>query len=386
MWPNSAPPHKHQFAARIDLRNLRGMMQYIRRLSGLAAIGDRKRRGRELERARATQAALAVERDTYLRQRDEAIGERNEYLRQRDEAIGERNEFLRQRDAALAAGDRLADRLAQLQAARRARFRLPHVPAPQNSIFVATLPKSGTEFLRGGIHDATRLIDPQQLWDPELVQQFWTGYCNRPDVGGTGLFVSERLNLHELSRLVPTGFLQASHCMANHHNLCTLRDAGFKRASALVRDPRDSTVSWTYHLRTLPPHLLNFSSLTQHLPAGYFEWPHQRQLSFQVRTFLPAAVNWIESWLDAAERSAHGLSIQIIPFDTLRGDPLRMFERVFKFHCIDDYDLTRIRPPTPGERNFRSGGSGSWRDELSEDDRVFATSLMGSRIARLPED
>jgi hypothetical protein len=161
------------------------------------------------------------------------------------------------------------------------------VPAPQNSIFVATLPKSGTEFLRGGIHDATRLLDPQQLWDPELVQQFWTGYCNRPDVGGTGLFVSERLNVSELSRLVPTGFLQASHCMANYHNLCTLRDAGFKRASALVRDPRDSTVSWTYHLRTLPPHLLNFSSLTQHLPAGYFEWPHQQQLWFQVRTFLP---------------------------------------------------------------------------------------------------
>ena len=93
------------------------------------AMDDHERLGRELEDARAAQAVLAAERDAYLRQRDEAIGERNE--------------FLRQRDAALAAGDRLADRLAQLQAARRARFRLPHVPAPQNSIFVATLPKSG---------------------------------------------------------------------------------------------------------------------------------------------------------------------------------------------------------------------------------------------------
>jgi hypothetical protein len=62
-----------------------------------------------------------------------------------------------------------------------------------------------------------------------------------------------------------------------------------------------------------------------------------------------------------------------------------MFERVFKFHGIDDYDLARIRPPTPGERNFRSGDSGSWRDELSEEDRVLAASLMGSRIARLLE-
>jgi molybdopterin converting factor small subunit len=326
---------------------------------------------RELQRARTQEATLAAERDAYLRQRDEAIGERNEFLRQRDEA--------------LAAGDRVATHLAHLQAGARARFRPAHQRSPQNSIFLATLPKSGTEFVRGGIHDATQLIDPQQLWDAELVQQFWTGYCNRTDVGGTGLFVSERLNLSELSNLVPNGFLQASHCMDNYHNLCTLRDAPFKRASVLVRDPRDATVSWTHHVRTLPPHLLHFNSFTQHLPADYLEWTHQRQLSFQVRTFLPAAINWIESWLDAAEVSEHGLSIQIIPFPMLRDDPLRMFEEIFAFHGIADYDLSRIKPPTVGERNFRDGSSGAWREEFSEEDRALAASLMGSRIERILE-
>ena len=349
----------------------------------LRVMGHGESLERELEQTRIRQASLAAERDAYLRQRDEAIGERNELLRQRDIAIGERNEFLRQRDEAIAAGDRLATHLAHLQAGARARFRPAHLRSPQNSIFLATLPKSGTEFVRGGIHDATQLIDPQQLWDAELVQQFWTGYCNRADVGGTGLFVSERLNLSELSNLVPNGFLQASHCMANYHNLCTLRDAPFKRVSVLVRDPRDATVSWTYHVRTLPPHLLHFNSFMQHLPADYFEWPHQRQLSFQVRTFLPAAVNWIESWLDAAERPQHGLSIQIIPFPMLRDDPLRMFEQIFAFHGINDYDLSRITPPTVGERNFREGGSGAWREEFSEEDRVLAASLMGSRLERL---
>ena len=351
----------------------------------LRVMGHGESLERDLEQTRIRQASSAAERDAYLRQRDEAIGERNELLRQRDIAIGERNEFLRQRDEAIAAGDRLATHLAHLQAGARARFRPAHLRSPQNSIFLATLPKSGTEFVRGGIHDATQLIDPQQLWDAELVQQFWTGYCNRTDVGGTGLFVSERLNLSELSNLVPNGFLQASHCMANYHNLCTLRDAPFKRVSVLVRDPRDATVSWTYHVRTLPPHLLHFNSFMQHLPADYFEWPHQRQLSFQVRTFLPAAVNWIESWLDAAERPQHGLSIQIIPFPMLRDDPLRMFEQIFAFHGINDYDLSRITPPTVGERNFREGGSGAWREEFSEEDRVLAASLMGSRIERMLE-
>jgi hypothetical protein len=62
-----------------------------------------------------------------------------------------------------------------------------------------------------------------------------------------------------------------------------------------------------------------------------------------------------------------------------------MFEQIFGFHGIDDYDLSRIRPPTVGERNFRDGGSGAWREEFSEEDRVFAASLMGSRIERMPE-
>jgi hypothetical protein len=45
----------------------------------------------ELQEARTRIGVLSAERDAYLRQRDEAIGERNELLRQRDEAIGQKN-------------------------------------------------------------------------------------------------------------------------------------------------------------------------------------------------------------------------------------------------------------------------------------------------------
>jgi len=62
-----------------------------------------------------------------------------------------------------------------------------------------------------------------------------------------------------------------------------------------------------------------------------------------------------------------------------------MFEQIFAFHGINDYDLSRITPPTVGERNFREGGSGAWREEFSEEDRVLAASLMGSRIERMLE-
>jgi hypothetical protein len=59
--------------------------------------------------------------------------------------------------------------------------------------------------------------------------------------------------LLESFRRLTHGYLCVSHCVATHHNLCVLRDAGFERASVLVRDPRDNTVSWTYHLRALIP-------------------------------------------------------------------------------------------------------------------------------------
>src|SRR5437870_472095 len=77
------------------------------------------------------------------------------------------------------------------------------------------------------------------------------GYHNRSDVASTGIFVSERLHLNGMQRLAPKGYLSVSHCRATYHNLCVLRDASFGRASALIRDPRDATVSWTYHLRNV---------------------------------------------------------------------------------------------------------------------------------------
>jgi hypothetical protein len=118
----------------------------------------------ELERARGASAALAAERDALLQQRDIALGERNEYLRQRDVAI--------------VGWDRLL--------AERATDVRPDLErSSQNSIFIATLPKSGTEFVWGGIGDATGLARPSAA--PEYVSAMLSGYFNRarrPDLPG----------------------------------------------------------------------------------------------------------------------------------------------------------------------------------------------------------
>ncbi len=335
------------------------------------------------------------ERNEILRQRDELLGERNEHLRQRDLALGELNEVLRQRDLALAQCDRLlaqldeSSTLAREDGARPAgdasRRGEDAAPRPmslsrQNTIIFVSLPKSGTEFISGGIRDATDLVSPWQLNDKDLMNAYLSGYCNRDDIYSTGVFFAERLLAKGLRELMPHGRVLASHAAATYHNLQALRSAGVRRLTALVRDPRDSTVSWTHHVRHLGRPMRNFHSFIQHLPLDYFDWPHARQLTFQVRTFLPAAVNWIESWLGAVAESDAGLEIRIVYFDELRRDPRRLFERLFEFHGVADYNLSRIRQPVFGERHYRQGEHDSWRSEFSEADRAFADNLIGDRL------
>jgi hypothetical protein len=252
----------------------------------------------------------------------------------------------------------------------------------QNTIFVATLPKSGTEFIWGGIRDATQLVAPDYLADRKFMREYFSGYCNRGEVMSTGVFNSERLLCDRLRRFLPHGYVLGAHAAATHHNLRTLQDAGFRRVTVLIRDPRDSTVSWTHHTRALGPAVRDFHSFIQHLPADYYDWPHASQLALQVRTFLPAAVNWIESWLGAVAQNDGRLEIQIVYFDELRSNPARLFKRVFEFHEVQGCDLSKIEPPRPGVRHFRQGQHDSWRGEFSEADRAFADNLIGDRFER----
>jgi hypothetical protein len=106
-------------------------------------------------------------------------------------------------------------------------------------------------------------------------------------------------------------------------------------------------------------------------------------LAFQVRTFLPAAVNWIEGWLNAATQAEPPVQVQFVSFDDLRRNPTALVESVLKFHQIRDYDLSKVQPPEPGKRHFRQGKSGVWREEFSEEDRQFAANLMGNRLESL---
>jgi hypothetical protein len=106
--------------------------------------------------------------------------------------------------------------------------------------------------------------------------------------------------------------------MATYHNVCTLSEAGFKRITVLIRDPRDSTVSWTYHLRApaMGERMRNFNSLIQHLPNDYFARPHAEQLAFQV-SYIPTGRGQLDRVLDrGAAQPRQGSAPPISPLPT----------------------------------------------------------------------
>ena len=183
--------------------------------------------GSGLRKARVALATALGERDTYLTQRDIALGERNELRRQLDEMIGERNEFRRQLDAVLTT---------QPQGIRRSSYRAEVSRSAQHSLFLASLPKSGTEFVGGAIRNSTSLVSPMSQWDDACSRAYLSGYCNRDDVVSTGVFVSERLLLETISRLTH-GYLHQSHCGATYHNFvcCATRVSSVRPFSSGIR-------------------------------------------------------------------------------------------------------------------------------------------------------
>jgi hypothetical protein len=74
--------------------------------------------------------------------------------------------------------------LLRITHAQHLRFKtaVPALHSPQRSLFIATLPKSGTEFVSGAIRDATELISPMAQWDEDLVRAYFSGYCNREHI------------------------------------------------------------------------------------------------------------------------------------------------------------------------------------------------------------
>ena len=248
------------------------------------------------------------------------------------------------------------------------------------SIFLISLPRSGTVYTWQSLIDLGGFKLPEFMGDPTFHKNKQKGKINRDDhrFYYTGDFVTQFLKKEGLKRYLPDGYALATHMPANQHNLGMLKECGIGKLMLLVRDPRDATLSWTYHIRKAGLSLRNHHTNIFYLPEEYFSWEHSQQLSYQVKTFLPMAVNWLEGWFEqVASRSKP--YVYITYFDNLRRDPINYFEGIFKFFDLLDVDCRRLSDPSQGP-HFRAGVNGLWCDEFTEKDRELASELIGNRL------
>ncbi|CAN2046979.1 Sulfotransferase domain-containing protein [Candidatus Magnetomoraceae bacterium gMMP-1] len=249
------------------------------------------------------------------------------------------------------------------------------------SLFFITLPKSGTDFTWNTLEDITDLKMPSPLKDPTLMKIWESGLDNEMEFAtSTGDFTSQRLIAKGMKHYLPNGYVFGTHMQASYHNIKVLEQSGIKKITVLIRDPRDVVISWTHHVKKSGPDHRKHISKFYHLPPEYYTWDLSQQLSYQVRTFLPLAVNWIESWLSYYSDPDRKMDILFVFFDELKRSPEEYFKKITSFHLCESVNLSKIKKPVWGTRHFRKGEYDQWKNDFSDDDLLFSKLLIGQRL------
>lgn len=249
----------------------------------------------------------------------------------------------------------------------------------QESIFFVSLPKSGTVFTWNCLHEMTGLAIPAFH---EL--EGWEAYNSGRDFSCPAIYAcgdyNTQLLLPEPMKRYLHGYVFGAHMQASYHNTKVLEECGINKITVLLRDPRDAFVSWVYHLQKLGAGARNFVSKIYHLPTSYFEWSLAEQFDFQVRTFLPITVNWVEGWLDYYAAPDRRVDILFVLYDELKRDPESYIRRIVGFHDVPNVDFSKLIAPEQGKFHFRKGQHAQWKTEFSPANRRLADELLQNRI------
>jgi hypothetical protein len=263
----------------------------------------------------------------------------------------------------------------------------PAVPPPnpltaeKDSLFFVSLPKSGTVFTWTMLERATGLSIPR-FHELEGWGEYTTGYdFAAPHIYACGDYNTQLLRPQEMHHYLK-GYIFGAHMQASYHNMRTLKGSGINKITVLLRDPRDSFVSWVHHLRKLGPSARAYHSKIYGIPRAYYEWTLSEQFAYQIRTFLPITVNWVEGWLDYYASSDREIDILFVYYDEIKRDPQRYISKILAYHDVVGGDVSGVAAPAAGELHFRKGLHGQWREDFSPKDQGLAAELMQDRIVR----
>jgi hypothetical protein len=204
------------------------------------------------------------------------------------------------------------------------------------SIFVNTLPKSGSVFILGSLRKSTGMkfhkiaygYYPWDLIDYKKIKVFGRG----------GKIALQHLDAHPL-------------------NLIYLEQYA-KRWVLHLRDPRGSLLSWVHHLDRLHrEEMYDTLQLYPFVPKDYFQWKMPKKIDWQIENYLTQTIEWIRGWGEYHARSPRNMLVTT--HNELSSDSETHIARILQFYNIAQPKVTLVEKNI--DNHFRKGEKAEWK-------------------------
>jgi len=234
-------------------------------------------------------------------------------------------------------------------------------------ILLNTLPKSGSMFMTDVFRNALRL--------------------KRIRIAG-GYFPEDTTMRTWTDRLRRGSAIAQEHLPATYINLVILARR-LDRMIVNVRDPRQATLSWTHHIRTLfkEDRQDELAMVYPTVPDDYCDWDLSAQIDWQIQHHLPLVIDWIEGWIRAEADPAFTTRILFTRFEDFKRDKQAFFQRILSHYDIDakwmdpvNDVLEQLTHLKQRESNFRKGKIDEWRTVFSNAQAERASAMITPTI------
>lgn len=234
-----------------------------------------------------------------------------------------------------------------------------------NSILMATLPKTASS----------------HIW--KTLSKI---YCLERLEIDEGPFPLSHLNFRNLLNINEGNFIASAHFPISDVNKHFLEQTNLK-VVVHTRHPCDIIVSMTHYINRYADDLYSFDSrynldrFYPKIPDEYFSWPLNKQIDFQITTFTPQIIQWIQGWKNYSENSAGHNRLLFTSYEAFHDDEKKYFQTLCEFFGLDrdileNYDFSRNKKSLS---NYRQGKKLGYKEHLT-DGQIFKA------ISQIPED
>lgn len=202
----------------------------------------------------------------------------------------------------------------------------------------------------------------------------------RPAFGETGMhkitigfFPKISLIPEKVRQLSLGGVLCKDHFLPTRENLDLLHSAGVDRIFLLIRDPRQSLLSWVYLFEKLFFHSDTPNSTAAYafeVPSDYATWTLRDKIDFHIRTYYPSLVEFLEGWREV-DTNDPWFATTFCEFGELKERPSDAIRRLCDFFDVpaEFAVIPKIDDKWKENGDFRKGEYNEWSNVFTADQK-----------------